>query len=95
MPNSAPDKLVDEVKAAIRFVSPVELAELQDTDKLESKCRLFSMQRKALAAPFQRTARKFKKDDTPTVTRTQCDDLKTVKAAIKLVAGAAGFSYEG
>lgn len=89
----APTALVDEVRRAIVFMSPNPPAGApNDDDKLESKWRLFTYQRRALAGPFERAARGYK--DDAVIARGKCEELKTVKAAIKLVATAAGFSYD-
>jgi hypothetical protein len=47
--------------------------------------------RKALAAPFQRIATRYRADAI--VTRSECSNLETVKDCVVLVASKAGFEY--
>jgi hypothetical protein len=96
MPAQAPpDSLKRDVKAAIVFVSPkagLSVDALSDKADLIVDCRLSAPLCRTLASPFQRIARAFKPGAT--VSAIQCERLDTVRSAITLVAGAAGFTAE-
>ena len=91
---AAPARLIRETKEAIVYISPRNLAvaDLRNTHLLERDCGLYSYARRSLVSPFRRTARTYKADAA--MSPTACGKLRSVKAAIKLVAKAGGFSYE-
>ena len=90
----APSELVGKTKEAIAFISPrnLDADDLPDTHRLETDCGLYAYARRSLVSPFERTARKY--EAAAKISPSACSKLRTVKAAIKLVAKAAGFSYE-
>ena len=71
------------------MAGPNRQADVMKTQNLESIFGLMTYQRRALAAPFEETARQWKADAQ--LSRSACEKLGTVGDAVELVSKAAGF----
>jgi hypothetical protein len=90
MPDT-PKKLQDMVIEDIRWMAgPNAPPETKPKQKLDIAYGLTAYQRKALAAPFESTARVWKSDAK--LSRAACANLGTVEDAVALVSKAAGFN---
>ncbi|MBX7183612.1 MAG: hypothetical protein K1Y01_00560 [Vicinamibacteria bacterium] len=83
------------MKEDIAWISPrekVTAGNLTDATQLEAGAGLYIYQRKALAGRFRKIAKEHSAAPGP-IGVGECGKLITVKAAIVLVAKAAGFTY--
>ena len=91
---AAPLDLVDDVRSVLTELATQDVPVMNDRLKLHDDLGIDDdLGRKALAAPFQRIARRFR--DEAIVTRPECSNLETVKDCVSLVAAKAGFEFQG
>jgi hypothetical protein len=91
MANPTPIGLQNAIIADINWMAgPYRSDSVKKSDKLDIKFRLTKYARKALAGPFEQSARAYGPAGT-VISRAVCGELKTVGAAVTLVSKAAGF----
>jgi len=87
---STPKKLQEAVIEDINWMAgPLRQPNVSKKDKLDVRFGLTGYQRRALAAPFEETAQRWK--PTARISRDACEKLSTAGAAVELVSKAAGF----
>ena len=89
---AAPAALVQNVRKIILYISPRDPDPLKDSHNLRWDLGMAEYQRKSLQVPFNREAQSY--DPEAFMTVAACAGLTTVGSAIRLVAGAAGFTYK-
>lgn len=90
MPAPTPPRLQTLVIDDINWMAgPLAQKVVNKKQKLDVVFGLTAFQRRALAAPFEASAREFKADVA--ISRSVCEKLSTVGEAVALVSKAAGF----